>query len=188
MDWMGYKIYTEPVDEPVTTGDMKDYLRLSSDDTDQDALLDGLITAARMNLERVTGRIFCSTTYDVQYSSFVDGVLKLPVTPIQSITSIVYKSSNVLVTLAASQYELRDYAAVPTIVPKWEATWPDCDEGTIIVRVLAGVPPTSNYDKMGITLIKAMVADMYEHPEAQSEISLTENKAIERLFNAYQTR
>ena len=185
---MGYKIYAEPSDEPVTAGDMKNYLRLSSDDAGQNALLEGLITAARMNLERVTGRIFCSATYDVQYSSFADGVLKLPITPIQSITSITYKSSNVSVTLAASQYELRDYAAMPSIVPKWEVSWPDCDEGTVIVRVLAGVPTTSNYDKMGIAIIKALAADMFEHPESQSEISLTENKSIERLFNAYHTR
>ena len=189
MNWTGYKIYTEPVDEPVTAADMKEYLRIASTETGHDALLSGLITAVRIHLERVTGRIFCSSTYDVQFTSFVDGVLGLPITPVQSITSIVYKSSNVSATLAASQYELRDYTLLPTIIPAWGISWPDCDEGTIAVRVLAGVADSPGvYDKLGAALIKAIVADLYEHPEQQSEISLIENKAIERLFNSYITR
>jgi uncharacterized phiE125 gp8 family phage protein len=189
MDWTGYKIYAEPTVEPVTASDMKEYLRIASSETGHDTLLSGLITAARLHLERVTGRIFCSSTYDVQFASFADVALKLPVTPVQSITSITYKVSGVSATLAASQYELKDYGVFPKIVPAYNVSWPDCDSDSVIVRVLAGVAASPGpYDKMGIALLKAIVADLYEHPEQQSEISLTENKAIERLFNSYVTR
>lgn len=187
MDCIGFKVYTEPIVEPVTAADMKEYLRIPSTETGHDALLGGLISAARVNLERVTGRIFCSSTYDVQYRSFGDIELKLPVTPIQSITSIVYKISNTAYTLAVNQYELRSYKTFPTIVPAYDVSWPAVDDESVVVRVLAGAA-ASPYDKLGIALIKAIAADMYEHPEAQSEISLTENKAIERMINAYATR
>ena len=186
MDCIGFKIYMEPVLEPVTASDMKEYLRIPSTDTGHDALLGTLISAARIHVERVTGRIFCSSTYDIQYR-FLDTELKIPVTPVQSVTSVVYKISNATYTLPANQYELRSYKTFPVIVPAWDVSWPAVDEDSVIIRVLAGVA-ASPYDKIGMTLIKAIVADMYVHPESQSEISLTDNKQIERLFNSFVTR
>lgn len=187
MDCIGFKIYTEPVIEPIVAADMKGYLPISSSETAHDVLLNALISAARVNLERVTGRIFCSSTYDVQYRSFGDIELKLPITPVQSVTSIVYKISNTAYTLAANQYELRSYKTFPTIVPAYDVSWPAVDEESVIVRILAGVA-ASPYDKLGIAIIKAIVTDLFMHPEAQIETTLTENRAVERMINAYMTR
>lgn len=186
MNCTGFKIYAEPTVEPVTAADMRDYLRIPATDTGHDTLLSGLISATRIMLERTTGRIFCSSTYDVQFASFAGCELVLPVTPVQSITSITYKISNVSTTLASSQYELQDYKFFPSIKPAWEVSWPDSDDNTVVVRVLAGAATV--YDKIGVAIIKAIVADVFEHPEMQIEISLTENKAVQNLLNCWRTR
>jgi uncharacterized phiE125 gp8 family phage protein len=186
MDCIGFKVYAEPIVEPVTLAEMRKYAARDSSDTTWDDFFSLHISAARIEIERVTGRIFCSSTYDVQFKSFSDTELKLPVTPVQSVTSIVYKISNVAYTLAANQYELRSYKTFPLIVPAWDVSWPAVDEESVVVRVLAG--NASTYDKMGCALIKAMVADVFEHRESQSEISLTRNQGVERIYNAYHTR
>ena len=186
MDCTGFKIYTEPTVEPVTVSEMKSYLGLDASSSDDDDKLGGMISSARVHLERVTGRIFCTSVYDVQFKSFSDIELKLPFTPVQSVSSIIYKLSGVSVTLAADQYQLSDYKLFPHIEPAYGVSWPSCDEYSVIARITAG--KTSAYDKIGLALIKAVAADLFEHRESQNEISLTENKAINRLYNSFITR
>lgn len=186
MDCIGYKIYTDATVEPVTLSEMKAYIGLDVTASNDDDKLGGMISSARVHLERVTGRIFCTSIYDVQFKSFSDIELKLPFTPIQSVSSITYKISGVSYTLAADQYQIVDYRLFPHIEPAYDVSWPACDEYSVIVRLTAG--KTSTYDKIGVALIKAIVADLFEHRESQSEISLTENKGINRLYNSFITR
>jgi len=187
MDCSGYKTATEPTAEPVTAAEMRTYLRL--DDTGLDTMIEALITAARLLLERTTGRIFCATTIDVLYGDFDEDAdypeLLLPVTPVSSITSIYYDVSGVSTLLADTQYELRSYALFPSVVPAYDITWPAADADSVIVKVAAG---SATPDKLGCGIIKAIVADMFEHPESTAEMALTENKSVERMMNAFRTR
>ena len=187
MDWMGFKIYAAPTVEPVTLPEMRTYVGLGQDETGNDLQLSAAISAARIHLEKVTGRIFCTSTYDVQFKSFADFALKLPVTPVQSVTSVVYKSSNVPATLAINLYELSDYGVFPVVKQPWNVTWPDADEASVIVRIIAGLA-SGPYDKLGVAIVKAIAADLFLHSESQSEINLTLNECIERMINSYGTR
>lgn len=187
MDCMGYLVYTEPTTEPVSASEMLSYLNISSSDTSHNTVLEAMITAARQQIERVTGRIFCTTTHDVQYRYFPSDMLALPLRPVQSITSIKYKVSGVLTTLSSSAYELQSYKFFPEIWPAYGYTWPSADENSVIVRILTGFT-TSPYDAHGKQILKAIVADMFEHREVSSEISLSANASYDRIMGAYSTR
>jgi hypothetical protein len=58
----------------------------------------------------------------------------------------------------------------------------------VIVEITAGMTSTDAIFKRGCAIIKALVADMFEHPEASIEKSLSENKTIERLMAGFRTR
>lgn len=190
MDCSGYKIFTEPSTEPVTAAQMREYLRLA--DTSQDTMLDTMILSARALLETTTGRIFNASVYTVLFEDFDDDAeypsLALPVTPAQSITTIHYDVSGVSTLLASTQYELLDYALFPSIVPAYGVTWPVADDGSVIVKVDAGGNTTSKEYKLGCAIIKAIVADLFEHPESSVENAMNDNKSIERMMNAFRTR
>jgi uncharacterized phiE125 gp8 family phage protein len=190
MDCVGYKITTEPITEPVTATEMRAYLRLA--DTSQDTLIDALVASARSTLEKTTGRIFCTSVYEVLFEDFDDDAeypeLRLPVTPAQSITSVYYDVSGVSTLLAGTQYKLRGYAMFPSIVPAYGVSWPIADADTVIVKVSAGVATTGVYDKIGCAIIKALVADLFENPEGNIEKSMSENRTIERMMQSWRTR
>lgn len=188
MDCLGYKLVTAPTVEPVSATEMRAYLRLA--DTSQDDMLDALIASARAQLEQTTGRIFGASVYDVLFEDFDEDAecpeLVFPVTPVSSVTSIYYDVSGVATLLAASQYELSDYALFPKVVPAYSVSWPSADSDSVIVKVSAGT--ASDYDKIGCGLIKAIVADLFEHPESNIETALSENRSIERMMNVFRTR
>ena len=91
---------TGTVTELITTAQAKAHLRV--DITDDDSLIAGLVTAARMHVEIQTGRSFAQHTYRADIANFHD-VMVLPWRPVQSITNIKYyntDSPQVLTTLS----------------------------------------------------------------------------------------
>src|SRR3989442_14053609 len=119
-------VVTPPGTEPVTRDEAKLHLRVTG--TDDDAYIDGLITAAREYLEKIENRAFITQTLRMQLDSFPDlpnatlkffiptysvesylaraislmsGPLRLFRSPCISITSIKYLDANgTLQTLA----------------------------------------------------------------------------------------
>ena len=90
--------------EPITTAEAKSHLRVTI--SDDDTLIDGLITAAREHVELFCGRSFAQHTYRADIADFHDEMV-LPYRPIQSITNIKYyntASPQVLTTLALKIY------------------------------------------------------------------------------------
>ena len=77
-----------PASEPVALDEARAYLRL--DDTDEDALLTTLVTAARLHVESVTGLALLSQSWRVVRDDWpVDGTICLPVAPVQSVAAVV---------------------------------------------------------------------------------------------------
>jgi len=76
-----------PASEPVALDEARAYLRL--DDTDEDALLTTLVTAARLHVESVTGLALLSQSWRVVRDDWpVDGTICLPVAPVQSVAAV----------------------------------------------------------------------------------------------------
>jgi uncharacterized phiE125 gp8 family phage protein len=122
------EVVTKPTAEPVTLSEVKKQLEIASSDTSHDTHLTALIGAAREQWEHDTDSVTCFQTLRVRLPYWTDG-LKLPRSPIHSITSIQYYDGlNTLQTLAASQYQLHVdeirlayLVTLPATVSRWDA-------------------------------------------------------------------
>jgi len=86
---MGLVLITGPTIEPVSLAEAKLHLRV--DVSDDDALIDGLIVAAREKAENILRRALITQTWDLHQDGFPSGnELKLPFPPLQDITTIKY--------------------------------------------------------------------------------------------------
>ncbi len=76
-----------PAEEPVSLADAKAFLRLDGDA--EDGLVTTLIAAARLHVEGVTGRALVSQSWRLVLDAWPrDGVVTLPVAPLQNLTEI----------------------------------------------------------------------------------------------------
>lgn len=87
---MALSLVTAPTHEPVSLDEAKQHLRV--DVSDEDALIQTLIEAAREHVETYTGRALITQTWDLKLDAFPcsGSVITLPKPPVTSITSISY--------------------------------------------------------------------------------------------------
>lgn len=148
----GLQRVAAPQEEPVSLAVAKTHLRLTSDDTTQDALIQGLITSAREQAEAATNRKFITQTWKLTLDTFPyagrqspaywlnlpplqeytvyafrsdTDAIRVPFPPLQSVTSIkYYDPSGEQQTIDSSLY-IVDTASEPArIVPVPNYTWP----------------------------------------------------------------
>lgn len=100
--------------EPVTVAEMKEYLRLEGfiaegdssatyEFDDDDLLIKDLITAARLDVEKLTGQALVPKTLTVFFSNMA-GMIQLPYSPIGAISSL-YDDDDVEIT--STDYKVR---------------------------------------------------------------------------------
>jgi uncharacterized phiE125 gp8 family phage protein len=77
---------SEPAIEPVSLAEAKLYLRIDS--SDEDTLIEGLIAAARLMAEEMTGRSLVTQGWGATYGEEVPAYVPLPFGPVQSITAV----------------------------------------------------------------------------------------------------
>lgn len=76
-----------PAEEPVSLAEAKAFLKI--DDTAEDGLITTLIGAARLHVEGVTGKALLAQSWRIVLDDWPDnGVVKLPVSPLISVTAI----------------------------------------------------------------------------------------------------
>ena len=139
---MGLVLKTPPAVEPCGLAETKLHLRIEDDQTDEDTLIDGLITAARQYLEQIIARAFVTQTWQYILDAFPSGEIRLPRPPLQSVASITYKLKSGLVeTLDAAHYVVDTTAEPGLIVRAPGYDWPT-DElypaGAVTVEYDAG--------------------------------------------------
>lgn len=139
---MGYGLTqtVAPAVEPVSRAEAKLWLRVDADLTEDDALIDALIAAARKKVEDFTGRQLITATWRLTLDGFPgegrngDGCgiedgwrVYCPNPPLIAVSSIVYaeQSAGTSTTLAASDYRV-DAAREPGVIePTYdEGAWP----------------------------------------------------------------
>lgn len=93
-----------PAEEPVTLTEAKTHLRV--DGTDEDTYITRLITGARIDAESKTWRALVTQTLRGYLDCWpAENHIKLPRSPLQSVTHIkYYDASDVATTLATSDY------------------------------------------------------------------------------------
>jgi len=180
MDCVGWTTISDSASEPIDVEDMKLYLRIASDDFTYQAQILSQIKAARKYIERVSSRAITTKTIEARYPS-LSRTLRLPVTPAQSIVSIKYNVNGTQNTLD----ELWKHGAFPQVRAKYLVTYPyHTDPDSVLVQYLAG---DTAGDEVAKAIIMAIVADLFEHPEANVELTLSQNRTIERAIDSYRT-
>jgi uncharacterized phiE125 gp8 family phage protein len=181
------KIKTAPTAEPVTKQELKDNLRL--DNTEQDSLLDILISSARQAIEAKIHRTLINTVY-VQYYDKFPVLIELYRPPVSAVASVkYYDSDGNLQTVSASDYNVDYNSLPPRIVLAENATWPTVQTNkpsAVEIEYTAGYGADETAPPEALKQAVIMLAsDIYEHPEANVELKLEENRALKSLLAAY---
>ncbi len=145
---MALRLITAPAVQPLTLQEAKDHLRI--DYNDMDDLIDAYIAAATSHVEgrhSFTGRALVTQTWELVIDHFPVHEIKIPLPPLQSVTSIKYDdSAGFETTLAANQYYVDDVSEPAWVVPI-TGGWPTAvfdAINSVRIRFVAGYDPTSD--------------------------------------------
>jgi uncharacterized phiE125 gp8 family phage protein len=131
-------LVTAPTSEPITLTEAKAHCRV--DHSLDDARFAALILAAREWGQGLTHKAFLTQTWDYSLDCFPDEI-KLPMSPVQSITSVkYYDTDNTEQTLSSSAYITDVRSHVPRISLADGYDWPDTyyRYHPVTVRFVAG--------------------------------------------------
>lgn len=163
MSWLPHVVTAQPATEPVSAAEAKAQAHIEADDTDFDTELNGYIAAARDHVEAYTGTKLVTQTVSLRCSSWCD-LERLPVAPLQSVTSVTYLDSDgVEQTLAASVYESVLVGLVPQIRLKPNQSWPAIRAVSDAIRVVAvaGYGAASDVPKAVTQAMLLLIGDWF---------------------------
>jgi uncharacterized phiE125 gp8 family phage protein len=158
-----------PSELPVSVVAAKAHLRI--DHNDEDAVVEGLIRAAASYLDGndgVLGKAIVNQTWQVDMSAFADPV-RLPLTPVQSVTSITYFDAlNATQTVPPANYALFADVLGSYVQPIGGAAWPAVYARADAIRItfVAGYGPAAAVPEAITQLILLLVGHWYENREA----------------------
>lgn len=137
---------TGPTAEPVSLDLAKQHLRIDHDD--EDDLIRAWISAARELCEAHTGRRLVTQTLRLTLPAWpCDSVIRLPVEPVASVTSVVYAdAAGDAVTLESGDYQEWLDHSPPIVAPLAGEVWPVVEYGNlkpITVTFVAGTATTA---------------------------------------------
>jgi uncharacterized phiE125 gp8 family phage protein len=189
---MGATLVTAPAVEPVTLAQAKAHCRV--DISEDDALISGLITAARMFIEGQTHRALITQTWDFTFDEFPCESLRLPMAPVSDVTNISYVDTNGDTQTLLGSPALTDFRSVlntdtPYLVPLYDESWPDtrCQPNAVTVRAVCGYGTARRIVPAPLShALLLLVAHWYEHREAAALGGTSEVPfAVEALISPY---
>lgn len=163
--WRAPVVSSAAAVEPMFVDDM--ILQMNAQGTLDEELIEAQIAGARAYVEDYTGTRLITQTLTLRTDDWTD-LDGLPVAPVQSITSITYVDvDGATQTLATTVYEARLYGLEPSVVLKYNQTWPTIRTGSqITVTAVVGygaagsaVPPPI------MQAMKLLAADAYRFRE-----------------------
>lgn len=169
------KIITAATEEPLTLAEAKVFLRV--DVTDDDALITGLISAAREYAEHYTGATFATVEYELALDAFPADAIALPNPPVSAVASVKYTdTAGVEQTIDPDSYVLADYGMVPSIYPL--DPWPSVGAYPNPVRVRYTASGAAVPAVVKVAMLE-LVAYYYEHRDDAGAVPA----AITRLLD-----
>jgi uncharacterized phiE125 gp8 family phage protein len=146
---MGLTLLTPPTAEPLTRAELKLWLKVEV--SADDALIDALGQAARQLVEQVTDRALITQTWRLTLPRLGPRPVRLPVWPVQSVTSVAYTdSTGVAASWDASLWAL-SAAEPPELVPAYQELWP--------IQWAGGVTLGPRADAASVTFVAGYGAD-----------------------------
>lgn len=194
---MRYSLVTsvEPVAEPLSLGETK--LHLKRDDiTTDDALIEGLIQAAREWAENHCRRSFVRRTLVLRMDCF-PAEIRLPRGPVSAVSSIEYVAAGgSTTTLSASSYQTDLHSVPARIQPVFGGTWPVPKSGelnAVVVTYLAGYAPgssspTDHAENVPEAIKSALKLHVQAHYGRGAESFDTLIKAAKSLLSPFEIR
>lgn len=181
---MAIKLITDAVEEPVTRAEAALFMRYTG--SLQNDVIDSQIKAATRYVQNWCNCQLVNATFDYYTDSFCD-VIKLPNSPLSSVTSVKYLDlDRTEQTLATTYYGTDTISPIPNIYRKYNQTWPNTlpEKNSVYIRYVAGYgADATSVPEQYKQLIKTIVAEMFEHREGLTEVQLKENPTVSRLLH-----
>jgi uncharacterized phiE125 gp8 family phage protein len=144
---MSLTLITPPPVEPLQLQDVKDFLRI--DGSDEDTLLQSLITAARQRYDGedgMLGRALVQQSWEYRLDSFPRSALEIPLPPLQSVDSVTYTDpdGNSQTLTDGTDFRVDSWSEPGRIVAV--DTWPATAQlpAAIVIAFTAGYAPDSS--------------------------------------------
>lgn len=185
----GLKVNTGPATEPVTTAEAKAHLNIESAETYWDSQIDDLVTMARETFEDDTDIALINRTVEYRFSKLpANGIIRLPASPLQSITSFQIRTAQATFD-TFTDYEILQGSQPPAIRRNLDASWPSQYGFTHDCRIIfvAGYGATAADVPEGPKhAIKLLVGHWFTNREAIVARKLTHLPlAYKHLVNQY---
>lgn len=142
MSWRATLVTVPPGAEPLTLAQAKAQCLVDPASTADDALLNGLIAAARQFAEDYCGIKLVTQTVEMRCSAW-DDLKFLPAAPLQSVTAIAYTDFlGAPQTLDPSIYAVMLYGLYPSIRLAYQKQWPALLDAADAIQItaVAGYP------------------------------------------------
>lgn len=192
----GTVIVTAPTLEPVTLAEQRQHMKFTAVDAVEDTLISGWITAARENVEKLTGLKLISQVWKAVYDGYPEErVIKLPFSPVISVDEIKTTDKAAAAVVFASSNYVTDLISIPArVVLKDTASWPAPSAGLLEVNAVE-VKCTYGYGVAAASVpaglksaIMLLAAHLYENREATSVVTFSElPMGIQALIAPYRT-
>ncbi|MDP2124700.1 MAG: head-tail connector protein [Parvibaculum sp.] len=153
-----------PAEEPVTLADARAQLRL--DGTEENALVEALIAAARATLEAETRRAFVTQSWRLTLDAWPHGAVMLPLAPVQSVTAVaVADAAGAMTALDAGLYETALAGDAPRLAPTGAWPQPATRLAGIEIDFTAGYGAAADVPPPLKQALLLLVAHWFEHRE-----------------------
>jgi len=181
-----------PSVEPVSLDEAKLWLKVDDDVTEDDDLISSLIQSAREAIEIWIARTLVTTTWGLYLDDFPPSgsPIGVPRPPLQGVSLVkYYDTDGNIQAWGSSNYHVDTVQSPGRIVRVYGQTYPDVQLGrpnAVEITFTAGYGDAgSDVPEPIRTALQMVVADNYEHREAQTEIKIETNDAVRRLLNPY---
>jgi uncharacterized phiE125 gp8 family phage protein len=180
-----------PIEHPVSIEEVKDHIRWESAAADEAQIMIYLRSAVEQmdGAAGLLNRALITQTWELTFDWFPRGAIRIPLPPLQSITSVQYiDTAGATQTLAASKYKVLNLNS-PTRAGQIETafgeTWPSTrDEGeAVTVTFVAGYGLRNAVPEHIRHLLLFTIQDAYDGRAPVDAKPLTRTPAYQGLFN-----
>lgn len=157
-----------PLEQTLTLAEVKRWLRIDDELTDDDELLEELIKSAARYTEAIKSLALTTQKWTL-YMDLFPSVIEIRKRPVSAVTAIKYiDSAGTLQTLDPASYHADLTAFIPKIAPSYGSTWPSgrCEYHGVRVELTCGYGPAAAVPaqiKAGLCLA---VGHLYENRES----------------------
>lgn len=185
---MALRLITAPTAEAITLAEAKLHCRV--DITDDDALINQQIAAAREQAEHLTQRAIMPQTWEITLPAFsaVCRRIRLPKAPLISVTSVLYQdANNVQQTLSPSAYvvDLDEEPGGIVLVPG--QSWPGTAAvpNAVRIRYQAGYANAAAVPQGIRNWMLTFIDSLYKNRTLDAEQELKRNPSLMGLLDRY---